>query len=87
MVITLPEAAGTTRSTEVTEMPFTPIAMVADAAITFPEQLDHQEPMQVFAQEQSQATTGRYQHKATAPFVAQAMPNVFTTGPAAHATM
>ena len=87
MATILPQADGIIRLTAVTEMQFTAIVTVADDRDMFPAQQARQEPTQVYAQELSHAITEIHRSRTATPFVAQTMPNVYMTVPAAHAIM
>ena len=87
MVTTLPQAAGTVRSTEVTATQYTLTEAAADEAITFPAHRARREPTREYVQELLHATTKTHRRRADAPFVrATATFSEYTTAPAAHAT-
>ena len=72
---------------EVTAMQFTADAMVEDVQVTFHVLQARREPTLGFAQEQLHAATEAHRHRVTAQLVAQITVCVYTTVPAALATM
>lgn len=89
MVTTLPQAAGTVRSTEVTATQYTPTATAeAAAAATFPVHRARREPTQVYVPDLLHATTKMQRRRADAPYARPtATCSEYTTAPAARATM
>ena len=89
MVTTLPQAAGTVRSTEVTVTQYTLTATAeAAAAATFPVHRARREPTQAYVPDRLHATTKMQRRRADAPYARPtATCSEYTTVPAAHATM